>query len=243
MAGYALSLSVAALYVYPVKSCAAVALDAADVGTLGLGGDRRFAILSEDGVALTQRDYPVLATVRPALDGEQLKLDLGGLATLAIDCFTEPARVDVWGKQIPGLAAPERLTAGLADYLGARLRLVRLDPAAQRSFADSRPVLVTATHALAQLGQPVPMDRFRPNVVLEGRIDARPLRGREVTLEYEKPCGRCEVTTIDQTSGARRGPEPLATLTERFNGEFGLYFRVTRPGLLRRGEQMEETRG
>jgi len=46
------------------------------------------------------------------------------------------------------------------------------------------------------------------------------------------------VTTIDQASGARRGPEPLATLTERFKGEFGLYYRVTRPGRLRRGEEI-----
>jgi uncharacterized protein len=241
-----LSLSVAALYVYPVKSCAAVALDAAEVETLGLAGDRRFALLSDDGLALTQRDYPVLATVRPSLEGGKLTLDLGGLASLAIDRFTEPVSVDVWGKPIAGLAAPQPLTAALADYLGAPLRLVRLDPVAQRSFADSRPVLVTTAAMLdalnTKLTSAVGMERFRPNIVLNGEIDGSPLRGREVTLEYEKPCGRCEVTTIDQASGARRGPEPLATLTERFNGEFGLYYRVTRPGRLRRGEQMDEMR-
>lgn len=233
-----MSPSVAALYVYPVKSCAAVSLEFAQVEPLGLAHDRRYALIDESGVALTQRDYPVLATVRPSLEGEQLKLDLGGLASLAIEEFTDPVSVDVWGQRIAGLAAPAQLTAGLADYLGTRLRLARLGATAPRSFADSRPVLVTTTHALARLGQPVPMDRFRPNVVLEGEIDARPLRGREVALEFEKPCGRCEVTTIDQASGARRGPEPLATLTERFNGEFGLYFRVTRPGRLRRGEEI-----
>jgi uncharacterized protein YcbX len=237
-----LSLSVAALYIYPVKACAAVALDSAEVEPLGLAGDRRYAVVDDAGRALTQRDHPVLATVRPTLSGDTLRLDLGGLATLEISRFSDCARIDVWGKRIPALAAPERLTAGLADYLGARLRVVRLDPAAERSFADSRPVLVTTTAMLAALNAAlaprVGMERFRPNVVLDGEIDGNPLRAREATLEYEKPCERCEVTTIDQASGERRGPEPLATLTERFNGEFGLYYRVTRPGRLRRGEEM-----
>ena len=237
-----MSLSVAALYIYPVKACAAVALDAAEVEPLGLAGDRRYAVVDEAGRALTQRDHPLLSTVRPTLAGDTLALDLGGLATLEISRFSERASIDVWGKRIPGLAAPERLTAGLADYLGARLRVVRLDPAAERSFADSRPVLVTTSAMLAglnaALAQRVGMARFRPNVVLDGEIDGNPLRAREATLEYEKPCERCEVTTIDQASGERRGPEPLATLTERFNGQFGLYYRVTRPGRLRRGEEM-----
>lgn len=233
-----MSLKVAALYIYPVKACGAIALESADVEPLGLAGDRRFALMSEDGIAITQRDCPLLATVRPTLNGGVLQLDLGGLATLAIDLFNSPATVEVWGKRIPALAAPERLTQPLADYVGARLRVVRLHPAAERSFADSRPVLVTATAALARLGCDVPMERFRPNVVLDGEIDGQPLRAREVTLEYEKTCERCEVTTIDQANGERRGPEPLATLTERFGGQFGLYYRVARPGRLERGEEI-----
>lgn len=233
-----MSLKVSALYIYPVKACAAIALDSAAVEPLGLAGDRRFALVAHDGVAITQRDYPVLATVRPSLHGDKLRLDLGGLAQLTIDGFTEPSAVDVWGKRIAALAAPEHQGAALADYLGTRLRVVRLAAAAQRSFADSRPVLVTATAALARLGRDVPMDRFRPNVVLEGEIEGRALHAREVTLEYEKACERCEVTTIDQASGERRGPEPLATLIDRFRGEFGLYYRVIRPGRLRRGEEM-----
>lgn len=233
-----MSLSVAALFVYPVKACAAVPLESAHVEPLGLAGDRRFALVDQAGVAITQRDHPVLATVRPALVGERLRLDLGGLAVAELAAFTEPLTVDVWGKRIPGRAAPH--AGALADYVGAPLRVVRLDATAQRSFADSRPILVTTSAMLAalnsQLTSMVGMERFRPNVVLEGAMDRQPLRGREVMLEYEKPCERCEVTTIDQASGTRRGPEPLATLTERFGGEFGLYYRVARPGRLRRGE-------
>lgn len=237
-----MSLKVAALFVYPVKACAATALEAADAEPLGLAGDRRFALIDESGVAITQRDHPILATVRPSLASHKLQLDLGGLAEMTIDQFTEAATVDVWGKRIAALAAPQRLTATLAEYVGAPLRVVRLDPAAERSFADSRPVLVTTSAMLAALNgalaSAVGMERFRPNIVLDGEIQAQPLRGRSVLLEYEKPCGRCEVTTIDQASGERRGPEPLATLTERFGGEFGLYYRVTRRGRLERGEEI-----
>ena len=118
-----------------------------------------------------------------------------------------------------------------------------LDADARRSFADSKPVLVTTTGMLAALGVPgVGMERFRPNIVLEGTRRWRELRGRDAVLEYAEPCSRCEVTTIDQASGARRGPEPLRTLNERFAGNFGVYCRVTRSGRLRRGETLTPPR-
>ena len=126
-----------------------------------------------------------------------------------------------------------------SDYLGMRVALVMLDADARRSFADSKPVLVTTTGMLDELNIPgIGMDRFRPNVVLEGAADWSSLTGENVVLERDKPCGRCEVTTIDQTSGARRGPEPLRTLNERFAGSFGVYCRVARSGRLRRGETL-----
>lgn len=238
-------MRVAALYVYPVKACGAIAVEDAILGPLGLEHDRRFAFVGEDGCALTQREHPLLATVRPDLEGDTLRLDLAGLAQLVVRAgeFTETLSVDVWGKRIPARAAPEHIVTPAAEYLGARLRLVTLDAAAQRSFADSRPVLVTTTALLAalnaQLGNAVGMERFRPNVVLDVAGDWRALKGNDALLERDKPCGRCEVTTVDQASGERRGPEPLRTLSERFEGNFGAYYRVTRPGRLRRGETLQ----
>lgn len=232
---------VIALYVYPVKACRAVAVESAALGPLGLEHDRRFAFVFPDGKAATQRDQPLLATIRPKLDEQALRLDLGGLLQLALPLpqFTESTSIDVWGQQIPARAAPETLLAEAADYLGMRVRLVMLDPQARRAFVDSQPVLVTTTGMLSELNIPdVGMERFRPNIVLEGAKDWTALEGRNVLLEHEKPCGRCEVTTIEQASGARRGPEPLRTLTERFAGNFGVYCRVARPGRLERGEML-----
>jgi uncharacterized protein YcbX len=114
-----------------------------------------------------------------------------------------------------------------------------LDAEARRSFADAEPVLVTTTGMLSELNLPgIGMERFRPNMVVEGNGQWRELRGRDAVLEYAKPCSRCEVTTIDQASGARRGPEPLRNLNERFAGNFGAYCRVARGGRLRRGETL-----
>jgi uncharacterized protein YcbX len=232
-------MRIAGLYVYPVKACRAVAVDRVVVGSLGLEHDRRFAFVGDDGCALTQRELPSLATICPELDEGSLRLDFGGLLQLDLPLaqFAQRTGVDVWGEQVPARAAPEALLAEAANYLGTRVRLAMLDPQAQRAFVDSQPVLVTTTGMLSRLNIPeVGMERFRPNVVLEGDGTWRALRARVVVLEHAKPCGRCEVTTIDQASGARCGPEPLRTLTERFEGNFGVYCRVARPGRLRRGE-------
>ncbi len=218
-------MRVAQLYVYPVKGCRAVALDEAALGPLGLAQDRRFAFLGADGRTVTQRDQPLLATIRATVEGNALRLDFGGLTETAI------ALDDFRARAVPLNVA--------SNYLGMEVALVMLDVDARRSFVDSKPVLVTTSGMLSELDLPgVGMERFRPNVVLEGNGEWRELRGREAVLEYVEPCSRCEVTTIDQASGARRGPEPLHTLNERFAGNFGVYCRVARSGRLRRGETL-----
>lgn len=231
-------MRVKALHVYPVKGCRAVALDEAVVGALGLEHDRRFAFVHPDGRALTQREQPLLATVRPRSELHALHLDLGGLAeiTLYLSQFKHDMVVDVWGQRIAGRAAPSEIAS---RYLGMPVMLVSLNPQSRRAFVDSKPVLVATTGMLARLDRPeVGMERFRANVVLEGDGEWRELRGREAALEYAEPCSRCEVTTIDQASGERRGPEPLRVLNERFGGNFGIYCRVTRGGRLRLGETL-----
>ena len=229
-------MRVLALYRHPVKACRAQAIDEAELGPLGLAGDRRFAFAAEDGTALTQRDQPLLATVVPTVRDDELHLDLGGLTQLAVpfSAFVQATTVDVWRNAVAGCATRDDV---LDDYLGARVRLVRLAAQSPRAFVDSRPVLVVTPAMLSELNLPgLPMDRFRPNVVLEGDQTPEVLQGSTVRLERDKPCGRCQVTTIDQSSGALRGPEPLRTLSERFDGNFGIYYRVARAGRLRRGD-------
>jgi uncharacterized protein YcbX len=102
---------------------------------------------------------------------------------------------------------------------------------------------------LASRGQPaLPMNRFRPNIVVEGSIPYaedgwKDVRVGEALIRGAKPCGRCEVTTTDQATGERRGPEPLATLgTYRSSDEFGVMFGMNfvsvEPGAIRRGDRI-----
>ena len=130
-------MRIRALFIHPVKGCRALAVDAAQLGPLGLDGDRRFAFAAEDGTVLTQRDQPLLATIVPALHDDNLFLDLGGIAqlTLAFSKFSESTRVDVWGNPVAGRATRDD---SLDDYLGARVRLVMLDPGSPRAFVDSQ---------------------------------------------------------------------------------------------------------
>jgi uncharacterized protein len=235
-------MRVQALYIHPVKACRALARDELSLTALGADQDRRFAFVADHGLALTQRDQPLLASVVPSLESNGLRLDFGGLLQVAFAFaqFVEQTSVDVWGRSVAARAAPRTLMNPVMEYLGTPVRLAMLDARSPRAFVDSRPVLVTTTAALAlvnrELETPVGMERFRPNVVLEGEDGAPALEGSEARLERDKACGRCEVTTIDQASGARRGPEPLRALSERFAGNFGIYYRVVRPGRLRRGE-------
>src|SRR5688572_24814319 len=116
-------MRVAALYAYPVKSCGRLDLQTAALDRFGFENDRRFAFLAPTGRALTQRDQPLLATVRPALDAGALRLDLGGLGELAFHerDFTERVEVDVWGTRVAARAVPEGQVAPVAAYLGTPL--------------------------------------------------------------------------------------------------------------------------
>jgi uncharacterized protein len=233
---------ITALYAYPVKSCAAVSLEAAEVDALGLQPDRRFALVGAAGEVLTQRDCPRLAAVRPALDASTLRLDLAGLGELAIalDAFQERLSARVWGARLACRAAPA--LRELDDYAGARVRVVALEAGATRGFEDAAPVLVASLAALkavnAVLARPVGMERFRPNVVLDEEAQWQAIDAAEAVLERIEPCERCEVIAIDQASGERGPDEPLQVLNAAYSGTFGVYARVARAGRLRRGEAL-----
>lgn len=242
-------MRIASLHVYPVKSCAALAPRETRLDTLGLEGDRRYALVNGAGRALTQRAFPVMATIRPALLPGGLSLDLGGLAGVeAPDSgFRSECEADVWGRRIPARAAASTLSSLISEFLGTEARLVKLDEAGARSFADSRPVLVVSVATLdalnAALGDKVGVERFRGNIVVEdaaplAELGWRRLAAGTAELEFAEPCERCEVTTIDQAGGVRRGDEPLRTLATRFDSIFGAHFRVTRPGLIAVGETL-----
>ena len=236
---------VGALSLYPLKGAAGIALDGAEVRVTGLAhggvGDREWMAVDDDGVFVTQREVPRLALVRTAIDQGRLVLSADGRGSTALDADprVEASRpVQVWNAHVRGHDAGDAAAAWLSSAIGERVRVVRYDAAHPRRvnpeyagesgahvrFSDGYPLLVIGRASLDHLNErlaakgeaPLPMNRFRPNLVLDGlaphdedHLDTIAIDG--VVLKPVKPCTRCEVTTTDQAT-ARRGHEPLTTL-------------------------------
>lgn len=241
--------TVAAIVRYPVKSCAGHSVERAELDAYGIVGDRRWLIVDPDGEFLTQRDAPRLALLRPDLNEGGLTLSAPGVDTIDVPINTDGPTLDVrvWNDRCRGVDQGDDAAAWLSDYLGASHRLVKMTSDFERpvdadyavsaddavSYADGFPFLLANTGSLDELNRrlasPVPMDRFRPNIVVSG---AHPfeedtwgsIRIGDVTFHVVKPCARCVVTTTDQTTG-ERGTEPLTTLASFRRDENGkVYF-------------------
>jgi uncharacterized protein len=243
---------VGALFVYPVKSCRGIALDRAQVEPRGLRHDRRWMIVDGEGMMVTQRTQPTLAQVEVVVDEEQaaLVLHAPGPGTLRLALAPRDgtaARVRIWSSEVEALDTGEEASRWASGLLGAPASVVFMPDQARRginadygrvgdvvSFADGFPMLVTSTASLddlnARLDRPVPMNRFRPNLVVDGSSawaedQWKSARVGEVPVRLPKACDRCVITTTDQVTG-ERGVEPLRTLaTFRKTGK-KVYFGI-----------------
>ncbi len=229
-------IHVSGLYVYPVKSCGGIQVDAALVTATGFQWDRRWMVVGEDGRFLSQREHPRLALVRVRLAGDRLLLSAPHLSDLHVPLQRDgesPVRVTVWRDECDAVDEGAAAAAWFSDHLGAGVRLVRLagddarplgstaaQPGDRVSFADAYPFLLLSEGSLQQLNNrlnlPVPMDRFRPNIVVDGcrphaEDDWGTVRVGEVDFAVAKSCVRCVITTNNQQTG-ERGREPLQTL-------------------------------
>jgi len=241
-----LDCTLSALFVHPVKSCAGIALDEALLIETGLDLDRAWMVVDEHGDMLTQRAQPRLSLVQPRFRGQEMELRAPGMLALHVrlDTVEAATRVRVWDDVVKAYDMGALAAQWFSDYIGGgtRLRLVRFDPEQQRlsdlqwtgslqaenAFADAFPLLVANSASLAELNQrlaargvaPVTMQRFRPNLVLDGlqpydedHIDAITIDAAEgpVRLRLVKPCTRCAIPNVDPQTAAT-GPEPGATL-------------------------------
>ena len=100
-------------------------------------------------------------------------------------------------------------------------------------FPPAYPLLLASESSLADLNRrlpaPLPMNRFRPNLVVRGapawaEDGWKRIRIGAVELALVKPCPRCAIPSVDQETGRRTGVEPLRTLAEFRRGEEGALF-------------------
>jgi uncharacterized protein YcbX len=227
--------TVSSLFVHPIKSCGGIAVAESLVIETGLEFDRAWMVVDGDGGMLTQRALPRMALIRPTLKHEDMVLRAPGMLALhiALDRVEAATRARVWNDEVLAYDMGALAAQWFSDFLGRPARLVRFDPEQKRladkqwtgafdaeaAFADGFPLLVTSTASLADLNRrlaeravaPVSMERFRPNLVLDGlqafdedHIDEITVGTDEgeVRLKLVKPCARCSIPDVDPATAA-----------------------------------------
>ncbi len=223
------------IHVYPVKGCRGIRVERAELTPRGLRHDRRWMVADHAGRFVSQRERKDLALVRTSFLGDHLVLERSGHPVQHVPLeLTEGAarEVTIWQDPVAALEfAPG--SAWFSRVLGEQVSLVYMPETTERqvdlrfaqpgdlvSFADGYPLLVIGEASLAdlnrRLGQPITMERFRPNLVFAGTppyAEERLARFSvaDIPMRGVKPCARCVVTTIDPDTAAA-GKEPLATL-------------------------------
>jgi uncharacterized protein YcbX len=265
--GIPVTLRISALTIYPVKSAAGISLRESEVDELGLRHDRRWMVVDEAGDFITQRDYPRMALIRPLIRDGVLEVQAPGMPALELPLDPGESvfiRVTVWKDSFDAVWLGEKPARWFSRFLECSCSLVHMGNQIRRpvdpkygapgvgvGFADAFPFLIISEESLAdlnsRLAEPLPMNRFRPNLVVAGAEHPyaedqwKQIRINQITLRLVKPCSRCVITTTDQIT-TERGREPLRTLAtyRKVNGEvmFGQNALHDRPGQLRVGEPL-----
>ncbi|CAB3718056.1 MOSC domain-containing protein [Paraburkholderia rhynchosiae] len=235
--------TISELFIYPIKSCAGIALNEARLLATGLEYDRYWMAVDSNGAMLTQRAYPRMALIKVEIASHELVIRAPGMSELRTPL--DAAQLDapfkvattVWRDAAYGLDTGEECAAWFSTFLGIPARLLRFDPGRERvvdpaytesvggattHFADGFPLLVIGQTSLDDLntrlnakGAPsIPINRFRPNLVLSGLeayeedfVETLSI-DHAVELRLVKPCSRCPMPTIDQTKGERNPDWP-----------------------------------
>ena len=242
------NVTLSGLYVYPIKSCAGISLQCADLCATGLRYDRRWMLVDETGEFMSQRAHPRMALISVRFAPERMIISAPDMDELEVPLYPKAGDsidVRVWGDTNRGALVSEEADRWFGEYLEFPCRLVykpdddpRLvdssfaESGDQVSFADGFAFLLISEASLedlnSRLEDPLPMNRFRPNFVVRGcgpyaEDGWRLLRIGSVPFRVAEQCPRCAITTVDQRTGAR-GNEPLRTLATYRKSELGTVF-------------------
>lgn len=228
--------------IYPVKSCKGINLSRAELSQFGLLNDRRWMLVDADMVFLSQRRLPSMALIEPELSDSILRLKAPGAETIEIVRSIPNSKhvvVKVWNDDCEAYDCGDVVARWFTTFLDIDCRLVAMGNDFVRAvdsryasgddqvgFADAFPLLLISQASLddlnSRLDTPVPMDRFRPNLVVEGchpfaEDTWRKISVGDFVFRVGKPCARCTIPTVNQTT-AERGKEPMQTLSQYRKG-------------------------
>ncbi|MEO0408564.1 MAG: MOSC N-terminal beta barrel domain-containing protein [Cyanobacteria bacterium P01_A01_bin.135] len=244
-------VSLSSLYIYPIKSARGIALSTAQITERGFQHDRRWMLVDRGGKFISQRTCPKLALVTVAIEKGELVVEAPhhGSQRVALQPPSTATRpVEVWGDRCEAVPMADSVNDWFSKVLEQPCQLVYMPDHSNRpvdhgkapapdgsaalpqvSFADAYPFLLISEASLADLNQrlsaPVPMNRFRPNLVVSGceafaEDEWGQIQVGSVPFQVSKSCSRCTITTVDQATG-QRGAEPLKTLStfRHWNGK------------------------
>lgn len=226
------------IYIYPIKSLGGISLSEATLEEKGIQYDRRWMLVDESGMFLSQRTFPKMALLQVSLESDGLVVTHKNKSGISISIPFEPNSnikrlVTIWEDTVEAQLVDENVSKWFSEQLGMPCNLVIMPDSTQRklkekyavngesvSFADGMPYLVIGHSSLnnlnAKLENPISMDRFRPNFVFEGGEEFiedtwEKVQIGDALFKITKPCARCVMTTVDQDT-ASKSKEPLRTL-------------------------------
>lgn len=259
-------MQLSGITIYPVKSCAGINLNSVALGRFGPVGDRRWLIVDERGRFVSQREQPrmALVSVEQVQGGIRLSMEGSSIETATPGAEAPELKVTIWEDSVDARLADSGAGQWLSAQLGLPCRLVYMPDSSRRlvdgqfarggetvSFADGFPLLLISQASLddlnSRLSNPVPMNRFRPNLVVNGcepfaEDSWRRIRIGDVELDVAKPCSRCVIPSIDQATAQRDGQiNRVLAAFRRFNGQimFGQNLLYQRAGTLTLGDAVE----
>ncbi len=255
------------LFIYPIKSVKGIAVSEMQLDTSGPLQDRRWMLVDEEGLFLSQRKLPRMVLIEPRFEGSDIVLTAPGMSPLLIPQWSGQGQwipVRIWGDDLTLPHPDQTYSDWFTSFLGRPCRLVHLpgtvtrnveppfqDPQWRVSLADGYPLLVLTQAALdllnSKLTSPITMERFRPNLVITGTAPHAEdtwdkIQIRSVQLAVVKPCARCSIVLVDPAT-AQSGVEPLRTLAQYRGMSRGVMFGqnalVVNPGRLQVGTPVE----
>ncbi len=256
------AITVAALYIYPMKSCRGQALSHSVMDGRGFKHDRAFMLVHPNGDFVLRSRYPRIVLIDVFVEDTFLRLQAPGMNPLQIEFKLSglPVEVTVWDSLCEAIDQGDRAADWFSTFLGTSCRLVRMTDTWQRpttghnqvSFVDSSPFLLTSESSLADLNsrltEPAPMLRFRPNIVLSGTApfaedEWKRIRIGEHIFKTAEACRRCMMITIHPNM-AVVSKEPLHTLTTYRRSPsghalFGQYLTHSQLGTIHVGDSVE----
>ena len=259
-------IKITGLYYYPLKSARGIAVNSIDLLSRGLEHDRRWMLVDPAGQFLTQRKYPRMALLEVAIVEQGLHLSAVGHGEVTAQVeHNKNMSVTVWGDVVKAAGYSQQVDRWCSDFMGTLCHLVYMADSCKRSidpdyslnngdevsFADGFPVLLVSEASLDRLNSemeiPVPMSRFRPNIVVSGcepfaEDGWKSIRTQHTELQIVKSCSRCQIPTFDQETGLQpNSTEPLKTLKRIHAWDRKIFFGQnaipTRTGNLSLGEE------